>query len=121
MFNYQVTKTLPLASAALLLMLGCSTVKPPEQTMGAARMAVEEAERLEAGRYAPGDLENAQDKLDSSEIEMEQENYVEARRFAEQAIVDANLARAKSEKSKSFQQMGDAQDALNDVAEEAYK
>ncbi len=99
----------------------CSSVKPPEQTLGAARMAVEEAERLDAGQYAQGDLEKAQDKLESSELEMERENYVSARRFAEQAVVDANLARARAVKAKSFQHVGEAQDALTDVTKEAYK
>lgn len=85
----------------LIAMSACSRTVAPNETIGAAQMAIEEAERLEAGTYAQADLDMARSKLRAADEKSNGGEYVEARRFAEQAAVDANLARARAQHAKS--------------------
>lgn len=109
------------AAICLLTSTACSTHSPPLETLGAAEMAIDEAERLDAGTAAPAELNTAQGKLKMARTAMAEEEFVEARRFSEQAIVDANLARAKAELSRSAEQLEDATEALQEIERETEK
>lgn len=85
----------PLAGVALLA-VGCAT-ESPEAAIRSARYAVERAEDAGARRYAPGDLARARDELREAEATgAERSGHVEARRLAEKALVDAEVAAARS-------------------------
>ncbi len=104
--------------ALVLSVSACATVEPPLETMGSARMAIEEAQRLDAAQYSPAELEKAEEKLAVAKEELAAENNTRARRFAEQAVVDANLARTKTGLAKSRNELQNAQDALTDLRQE---
>ncbi|MGH7833783.1 MAG: DUF4398 domain-containing protein, partial [Candidatus Binatia bacterium] len=78
----------PLA-AAVIGAGGCSSVQPPTGTLSQAGLAIREADQSKAAQYAPLELRRARDKLDEAERAMKGEDYVKARRLAEQALVDA--------------------------------
>ncbi|HUQ73115.1 MAG TPA: DUF4398 domain-containing protein [Burkholderiales bacterium] len=86
--------------ALFIVLAGCATVSPPGAELAAARTAVIQAEPA-ARRYAPDELRLAQEKLARAEQAMAREQWGEARRFAEQAEVDARLAFAIAENERA--------------------
>jgi Domain of unknown function (DUF4398) len=85
-----------LAAITLAGLVGCSSTPAPVGEISAAQTAVTSAEQADASQHAPADLDRARDKLLRAQAAMQQEENVEARRLAEQALVDARLAESKS-------------------------
>ncbi|HYH18642.1 MAG TPA: DUF4398 domain-containing protein [Azospirillum sp.] len=83
-------------TVAALLSLGlvacASDVPPPTAQLGAASQAILNAERAGAPQFAPGELQMARDKLAAADAAMRRDDRTEARRLAEQAQMDADLA-----------------------------
>jgi hypothetical protein len=84
---------------AVCLLAGCASVPPPHQQLGAARAMVAQAQPL-AARDAPMELATAQGKLARAEQAMKQQDYVNARIYAEQAEVDAKYALTLAENAR---------------------
>ena len=88
---------------------GCATQGPiPNQQIATARTLVEQADKADAQRYAPTDLQRAHDELSSAEKAVNDHKYDDARRYAESAQVDADLASARASS-------GEAQHAAREV------
>lgn len=85
-----------LAVALLGTLAACAGTPPPTDAISAADLALQQAETAQAATYAPGDLLRARNKLNEAKAQAEAENNAQARRLAEQATVDAQLAIAKS-------------------------
>jgi hypothetical protein len=75
---------------------GCSARKTPD-SISTARFAISEAQKNDSIRFASSELNLAQQKLSSAEEAMRHRDYTLARRFSEQATVDAAYAQAKAE------------------------
>jgi hypothetical protein len=84
------------ALIVLLALSGCGTIPPPRAELSAAEVAVEGAEQADAAQFAPAQLSLAQDKLGRARAAMDAREFVAARRLAEQAEVDAQLAEAEA-------------------------
>jgi hypothetical protein len=80
-----------------VIFYGCSTTKPPTDTLAKAELSVRAAQEAGAQELAQMDLRKAGEKLEKSKQAMAARNYDEARRLAEGAQVDAELAEAKAE------------------------
>jgi len=87
-------------TCATLLAGGCARHPPTAQVAMASR-AVQRAESLQAESYSPMDLRLAREELDRAERAVEGKDYDRARRLAEQASVDAELAAAKARSEKA--------------------
>lgn len=85
------------ASIALISCIGCSTGRAPTAVLRNAELNIRSADEARAGEFAAVDLKNARDKLARAKQAMAADRYEEARRFAERAQVDAELAEAKAE------------------------
>jgi hypothetical protein len=72
--------------------------------MSAAQTAVTGAEEADAAKYAPSDLDRARDKLIRAQAAMQEEENEEARRLAEEALVDARTAESKA-RAEAAQQL----------------
>jgi homoserine acetyltransferase len=81
-----------------ILMLGACASTPPAPTasLQAARQAISNAERVEAGRYASGELGEARTKLASADAAVSEQRMTMAERFAEESRAEAELASAKT-------------------------
>ena len=88
------------ACAAILAAAGCATTPPPTEQLAAARAMVTQAQPL-AVNDAPAELHTAQTKLAGAESAMQRGDYAAARRFAEQAEVDARLAWTSAEDARA--------------------
>lgn len=88
---------------------GCATQGPvPTEQLTRARTLVEQADKADAQRYAPADLQRAHDELSSADKAVNDHKYDDARRYAENAQVDADLASARASS-------GEAQRAAREV------
>jgi hypothetical protein len=100
----------------LLSLLGaCSSVPPPDDAIATAKMALQRAEATEAPREAPVELQQARDKLTGAEKAMVAEDYVTARRLAQEAAADAQFAEAQAQRAvaqRNRQQVEKTIDAL---------
>ena len=85
------------ASIALIFCIGCSTARVPTAALRNAELDIRSADEARAGEFAAADLKNARDKLARAKQAMAAERYEDARRLAERARVDAELAEAKAE------------------------
>jgi hypothetical protein len=98
-----------MASVSCALGAGCATEGPiPTEQLTRARTLVEQADKADAQRYAPADLQRAHDELSSADKAANDHKYDEARRYAENAQVDADLASARASS-------GEAQHAAREV------
>ena len=83
------------------LMLGCATTPPPTEQMAISRAAVSNASSAGGNEFAPLLLKSAMEKMDAAERAMAEKNYVTARKLAEQAQVDAQLAGSMARSAKA--------------------
>jgi hypothetical protein len=95
---------------------GCATRNVAYvESIAGAESAIKEARNSTATIHAPLDLKLAEDKLSEANAAVKKEKFVEAKQLADEALVDAKLAEAKSlsEKAKKrAQEMRDSVEAL---------
>lgn len=89
-------------SIATILLGGCSNnVAKPVGELASAETAISHSEYNGARKFAPVELDRANSKLLEAYQEFKQENYRKAKRLANEALVDANLATAKATTMKT--------------------
>ena len=86
---------------AALLMTGCASIPAPTEQIAVSKEAVESANSAGGNEFAPLQLKSVMDKMDAAERAMTVENYALAKRLAEQAQVDAQLASATARSAKA--------------------
>ncbi|MEO7066665.1 MAG: DUF4398 domain-containing protein [Rhodanobacter sp.] len=85
------------ATVGLLLVLaGCATVPPPDNSMNRAQAQLQAARDADAADYAPVDLGFAQDKFQQAQAAMAARKYANAADLSEESRADAELAQAKA-------------------------
>jgi uncharacterized small protein (DUF1192 family) len=92
---------LAVALAAAFLLGACATVPAPTEQMAVSKAAVTDAVTAGAGEFAPSTLAAAQDKLNKGMAAMNAHDYDAARRYAEEAEVDARLAALSARSAKA--------------------
>jgi uncharacterized protein DUF4398 len=93
------------ATAATIFCFGCSSAEfpfgrnstPPTSRLSQAELSVRAAEEAKAADLAPLDLQSAREKLTRARQALSANKYEDARRLAESAQVDAQLAEAKAD------------------------
>lgn len=108
-----------LACGIIAVSYGCSSTPPPRESIGQAELAVTEAGQGKAPQYAAPELSKARLKLDEAKRAMDAERYIEARRLAEQALVDAQLAEAKAQAEQQRQTLQELRKSIEALKEEA--
>lgn len=112
----------PGAAVAIAVVVGltaCGTTPPPRGELAAADLAVREADESEAGTHAPAALRRARDELEQARAAMQAEDHVRARRLAEQALVDAQLAQAQTRSAIAQQQLSEMRESIDDLRRES--
>jgi nucleotide-binding universal stress UspA family protein len=95
---------LPLAAGLMagLILVGCASTPPaPTASLLAAQQAIANAERVEAARFAAGELAAARTKLASADTAVTEKRMVLAEQFANESRAEAELASAKTAASKA--------------------
>ena len=110
-------------TGAILLATACaSTPSAPTRALDAARTAISNAERADAGRYAAAELGEARQKLASADSAVQDQSMLVAEQFAEQSRVEADLASARTEAAKAAavnKEMNLGADALSEEMQRA--
>lgn len=79
----------------------CSSPPVPREQLAVGKASVEAAQTAGAGELAPVELNMAREKLGQATVALHDKQYVTARRLAEQADVDAQVARSKATAERS--------------------
>lgn len=108
----QIAQTALAVSLALTLGACGSSEKKPDTEIAMTRAALQSAETAGAREYAPIELRLAREKQERAEKKLAKEEYASARRYSQQAIVDAELAKAKAEAEKSRLALKEVQDSI---------
>lgn len=116
--------TRPITSAALAATLALSLVacgsgpKKPDTELAMTSAALQSAEVSGAREYAPIELRLAREKKEMADRKIDEEEYGEARQLTDQATVDAELAKAKTEYEKSRLALREVQDSIQLMRQE---
>ncbi len=80
----------------------CASTPPaPTASLQAAQLAISNAERTDASRYASGELSEARSKLASAGTAVKEQRMLLAERFADESRAEAELASAKTAEVKA--------------------
>ena len=78
-------------------LVACATEgPPPAEELTRARAVVDQADKGGAQRFAAADLQRAHDELSNAEKANAERKFDEARRYAESAEADADVATARA-------------------------
>jgi hypothetical protein len=86
-----------IAAGALALLAACATTPPDPRLLDDARNAIEQAREAGASEYSPLELRFAQERLTAAEFEADRNNAGAARRLADEAEIEAQLAMARTQ------------------------
>lgn len=102
-FNSPKRRLSALALVASVMLLGACASKGenPVGQLATARASITQAESAGAVQLAPVELLAARGKMSKAEAASRDERYTEARRMAEEAAVDADVAERKARAVKS--------------------
>jgi hypothetical protein len=90
------------ALIGMLMLAACASTPPaPTASLDAAKQAISNAERADAGRYAAGELSEARIKLAYANAAVTEQRMIMAERFAEGSRAEAELATAKTQAAKA--------------------
>lgn len=108
-----------LALVAFGLLCGCRTPTGSTAAIAKADAALSQADLGAAATHAPLELRLAREKLARAEEELRDERYTEARRLAEQALVDVQLAEAKAQSAEARAAADDLRRGVQTIENEA--
>jgi hypothetical protein len=87
---------------SLLTLAACASTEPaPNQSLMAAEQAITTAEQARVADYASIELSQARDKLAAAQTAVQQEDMALAKRLADEAMVEAQLATARAGELKA--------------------
>ncbi len=106
---------LALASAA------CATMPPDPRLLDDAEAAIRQAEQAGAEEFAPLELRFARERLEAARFQLDNNNALPARRQADEAAIEAQLAlartRAAQARAELAQRERDLERLRTDLAE----
>lgn len=115
--NRKYIKGAAIASLLVFVAACSSTPVAPTGSLNAAQDAITVAEQGDARRYSGAELDEARQRLGKAEQAVRSERMVEAERFAQESLVAAELALARTETAKARninKEMGKGADALRE-------
>ena len=115
--------------AVIHLLLLCGAVglsscagKPPSATVSQvsqAELAVQQASKSKAPEYASLELHTAREQFASAQEAMHKKDYTQARRLAERALVNAQLAETKAEAEQARRAAAELRQSIEALRREA--
>jgi len=100
---------------------GCAG-KPPAATVSQvsqADLAVQQASKSKAPDYASVELYTAREQLAGAQEAMHRKDYTQARRWAERALVNAQLAETKAEAEQTRRAAAELRQSIEALRREA--
>jgi Domain of unknown function (DUF4398) len=103
---------------ALLMLAACASTPPPLEEMAVANAALAHAAGAGSTEGAPAEMALARDKMNRANRAMTAKDHDTALTLAQQVLVDAQLAEAKTEAGKARKSAQALQDASRALREE---
>jgi len=123
--RYPMTSTKAVIQLLLLCgALGLSSCagKPPAATVShvsQAELAVQQASQSKAPEYASVELYTAREQFAGAQEAMHKKEYAQARRWAERALVNAQLAEAKADAEQTRRAAAELRQSIEALRHEA--
>ncbi len=103
----------------LITAVGCASKGTGHiESIASAELGIKIAKDSNATINAPLELKFAEDKLSAARIAATREDFVTAKRLADEALVDAKLAESKSITIKAKKQAQEMRDAIDTLRKE---
>jgi hypothetical protein len=101
--RFSTAPTFTASVIACLFLVACASTPPPTQQITAAEVSIGHAEQAQVADYASPELSSAREKLTAARDAVAKKDMKSAKRLAEQATLEADLATAKlnAEKAKA--------------------
>jgi len=93
----------------------CATLPPDPTLLNNARAAISQAEMAGAQQYSPLELRFARERLEAANEALELDDPGQARRLADGAEIEAQLAMARTEAALTRAELADKQRALDEL------
>jgi len=97
---------------------GCASQPKPTAQLVRASTLVSEAEKNEAQHFAAADLQRARDELSGAQTAESDGKYANARRLADRAAADADLASARAASGKAQQSAEQVRHSLDTLKQQ---
>ncbi|MGE3295550.1 MAG: DUF4398 domain-containing protein, partial [Geminicoccaceae bacterium] len=101
----------------VLGLAACAGENVPEAQLARAQLAVDRAVAAQAGTHAPTELSRARSELGDARKAVDDENYTEARRLADQAEADATLAETRAQAAVESENLEEMKGTVGDLQE----
>ena len=122
MTNHSRQLMLMVCGAALILAVGCTSLKiPATADVAVSKAAVENASGAGGTQFAPMEMAAAREKLAQANKAMADKDYKLAVDLAAQAQADAKLAQGKANSAKAQAAAGALQDDINVLRSELHR
>lgn len=106
------------ATLAALVLAGCASAPPAAPAIAAGAASIDAARSAGAGELATVDIDNARNKLERARTLARSGDQKSALRLAEQADVDAQLARTRASSERSRRAVGEVEASLQTLRDE---
>ena len=116
--HMRVVALAAVALAAASALGGCASAPKPTAQLVRADTLVGQAEKNEAQRYAAADLQRARDELRSARTAESDGKYDNARRLADRAAADADLASARAASGKAEQSAAQVRHSIDTLRQQ---
>ena len=111
--------TLPATVAVVcVLPYGCASGPKPTDELTRANTVIQQADKTSAQRYAAADLQHAHDELNEAQRLVNEGKNDEARRVAQQAEVDADVAMARGNSGEAQRAAQEVNQGVNTLQEQ---
>ena len=99
------------------VLIGCAGENVPEAQLSRAQLAVDRAVAAQAGAHAPTELARAQSQLADARKAIDNDQYTEARRLADEAEANATLAETRAQAAVEGENLQQMQGTVGDLRE----
>lgn len=89
------------AACAAALLAGCGSAPVPREQLAVSQASIQAAQTAGAPELAPVELERAKEKYAMAVAAAKERQFVVARKLADEADVDAQVARTKAQAERS--------------------
>ncbi|MEJ2621620.1 MAG: DUF4398 domain-containing protein [Candidatus Thiodiazotropha sp.] len=107
-----------LLTMMLVVLSGCSSAPKPVAEISAAETALTAAESEDVNKHAPVRMDRARQKIKQAKVELGKQNYATAKRLAQEAQADAELAKAIANKAEADRAVSELENSIKVLREE---
>jgi hypothetical protein len=106
------------AGIACAGLVACQSMPRPTAQLAQAEQAIARAEQAKAAEHAPLELRKARDDYEKAKAAAREEENVKARRAAERAQLEAELAAAKAQRARAEELVSELSNTTEALQEE---